>query len=58
MDAFEKLNHLELKNNQERELIHVTTYCCLHEKKFNPYYALIASKFCAMDRKFMVILLF
>lgn len=54
MDAFEKLNHLELRNNQDREIIHVAAYCCLQEKKFNPYYALILSKFCTVDRKLMV----
>jgi len=54
IDAFEKLGRLGLKNNQEREIIHVNVYCCIHEKKFNPYYALITSRFCSLDRKYMV----
>lgn len=54
MDAFEKLNHLGLRNNQDREIMHVAVYCCLQEKQYNPYYGLIVSKFCEMDRKLMV----
>ncbi len=54
MDAFEKLNHLGLRNNQDREIMHVAAHCCLQEKKYNPYYGYIVSKFCAMDRKLMV----
>ena len=54
LDAFEKLMHLGLKNQLERELVHVTVYCCLHEKKYNPYYGLVLSKLCSEDRKYMV----
>ncbi|CAG7728563.1 unnamed protein product [Allacma fusca] len=58
LDAFEKLMHLGLKNQLEREIIHVIVYCCLHEKKYNPYYALILSRLCATDRRFMLTLQF
>jgi hypothetical protein len=54
LDAFEKLVHLGLKNQLEREIIHVIVYCCLQEKKFNPYYAYLSSKFCQLDRRFLV----
>lgn len=54
MDAFEKLLRLGLKNQQEREIIHVLLHCCLQEKQFNPYYGVLAQKFCEYDRKFQM----
>nr|CAD7425794.1 unnamed protein product [Timema monikensis] len=54
LDAFEKLLHLGLKNQQEREIIHVLMHCCLQEKQFNPYYGVLAQKLCDYDRKFQV----
>lgn len=51
LDAFEKLHHLGLKDQQAREVIYVIMDCCLQEKKFNPYYAVLAQKFCDYDRK-------
>ncbi|XP_067011614.2 nucleolar MIF4G domain-containing protein 1 [Anabrus simplex] len=56
LDAFEKLLHLGLKNQQEREIIHVILDCCLHEKEFNPYYGHLTQKFCDFDRKYQMIL--
>ncbi|XP_025829222.1 nucleolar MIF4G domain-containing protein 1 homolog [Agrilus planipennis] len=56
LDAFEKLLHLGLKNQQEREIIHVIVHCCLQEKSFNPYYAHLAQKFCDYDRRFQMII--
>lgn len=54
LDAFEKLHHLGLKNQQEREVIYVILDCCLQEKIFNPYYAVLAQKFCDYDRKYQM----
>nr|CAD7198380.1 unnamed protein product [Timema douglasi] len=54
LDAFEKLLHLGLKNQQEREIVHVLMHCCLQEKQFNPYYGVLAQKLCDYDRKFQV----
>ncbi|XP_039943047.1 nucleolar MIF4G domain-containing protein 1 [Hirundo rustica] len=54
MDAFEKLLKLGLKDQQEREIVHVILYCCLQEKTFNPFYAFLASKFCGYERRFQV----
>lgn len=54
LDAFEKLLRLSLKNQQEREIIHVILHCCLQEKNYNPYYATLAQKFCEHDRKYQV----
>lgn len=54
LDAFEKLHHLGLKDRQEREIIYVILNCCLQEKKFNPYYAVLLQKFCESERKYQV----
>ncbi|KAJ8931819.1 hypothetical protein NQ314_015215 [Rhamnusium bicolor] len=54
LDAFEKLLRLSLKNQQEREIINVILHCCLQEKAYNPYYAVLAQKFCEFDRKYQM----
>ncbi|XP_009869959.1 PREDICTED: nucleolar MIF4G domain-containing protein 1, partial [Apaloderma vittatum] len=54
LDAFEKLLKLGLKNQQEREIVHVTLYCCLQEKTYNPFYAYLAGKFCECERRFQM----
>ncbi|XP_011313367.1 nucleolar MIF4G domain-containing protein 1 isoform X2 [Fopius arisanus] len=51
MDAFEKIQHLGLKDQQAREIIYILVDCCLQEKMFNPYYAVLAQKFCDFDRR-------
>ncbi|RLW11540.1 hypothetical protein DV515_00001345 [Chloebia gouldiae] len=45
---------LGLKDQQEREIVHVILYCCLQEKTFNPFYAFLANKFCGYERRFQV----
>ncbi|KAL0107545.1 hypothetical protein PUN28_014692 [Cardiocondyla obscurior] len=54
LDAFEKIHHLNLKNQQQREIIYVIINCCIQEKKFNPYYAVLAQKLCDSDRKYQL----
>ncbi|XP_006871363.1 PREDICTED: nucleolar MIF4G domain-containing protein 1 [Chrysochloris asiatica] len=54
LDAFEKLLKLGLKDQQEREIVHVLMDCCLQEKTYNPFYALLASKFCDYERRFQM----
>ncbi|XP_045913797.1 nucleolar MIF4G domain-containing protein 1 [Micropterus dolomieu] len=54
MDAFEKLLRMGLKDKQEREIVHVLMDCCLQEKTFNAYYAVLGEKFCAQDRRFQM----
>lgn len=54
LDAFEKLLHLSLRGQQDREIVHVLMHCCLQEKTYNPYYAVLAQKFCEYDRKYQV----
>ncbi|XP_069047088.1 nucleolar MIF4G domain-containing protein 1 isoform X2 [Lepisosteus oculatus] len=55
LDAFEKLLRLGLKDQQEREIVHVLMDCCLQEKTFNAFYAVLGEKFCAYDRRFQAI---
>ncbi|XP_034885691.1 nucleolar MIF4G domain-containing protein 1 [Mirounga leonina] len=54
LDAFEKLLKLGLKDQQEREIVHVLVDCCLQEKTFNPFYAFLAGKFCEHHRRFQM----
>ncbi|XP_063063155.1 nucleolar MIF4G domain-containing protein 1 [Engraulis encrasicolus] len=54
LDAFEKLLRLGLKDQQEREIVHVLVDCCLQEKAFNAFYAVLADKFCSHDRRFQM----
>ncbi|KAJ8419137.1 hypothetical protein AAFF_G00006360 [Aldrovandia affinis] len=54
LDAFEKLLRLGLKDQQEREIVHVLLDCCLQEKTFNAFYAVLGGKFCSYDRRFQM----
>lgn len=54
LEASDRLLRLNLKPQQEREILHVTIDCCLHEKNFNPYYAHIVQKFCHLHRRFQI----
>ncbi|XP_016016460.2 nucleolar MIF4G domain-containing protein 1 isoform X2 [Rousettus aegyptiacus] len=51
LDAFEKLLKLGLKDQQEREIVHVLVDCCLQEKTYNPFYAFLAGRLCDSDRR-------
>uniref|UniRef100_A0A8D1VGZ1 Nucleolar MIF4G domain-containing protein 1 n=1 Tax=Sus scrofa TaxID=9823 RepID=A0A8D1VGZ1_PIG len=54
LDAFEKLLKLGLKDQQEREIVHVLVDCCLQEKAYNPFYAFLAGKLCGHERRFQM----
>ncbi|XP_053527880.1 nucleolar MIF4G domain-containing protein 1 isoform X2 [Artibeus jamaicensis] len=54
LDAFEKLLKLGLKDQQEREVVHVLVDCCLQEKSYNPFYAFLAGKLCGYERRFQM----
>ena len=54
LEANERLLRLNLKSQQEREIIHVAIDCCLHEKSFNPYYVHVVQKFCHLHRRFQI----
>ncbi|KAJ3611851.1 hypothetical protein NHX12_021864 [Muraenolepis orangiensis] len=54
LDAYERLLRMGLKDQQEREIVHVLMDCCLQEKTFNPFYAVLGEKFCSHDRRFQM----
>ncbi|XP_062377551.1 nucleolar MIF4G domain-containing protein 1 [Sardina pilchardus] len=54
LDAFEKLLRLGLKDQQERDIVHVLMDCCLQEKTFNGFYAVLGDKLCSHDRRFQM----
>lgn len=45
---------LGLKDQQEREIVHVLVDCCLQEKTYNPFYAFLAGRLCDYERRFQV----
>ncbi|KAJ1655449.1 suppressor of glycerol defect, partial [Dispira simplex] len=54
VDCFERLTKLRLKEVQEREIARVLVQCCGSERIFNPYYSVIAERFCSYDHRFRV----
>ncbi|KAJ3132648.1 suppressor of glycerol defect, partial [Irineochytrium annulatum] len=46
VDAHDRLLRLRLKDKQEREIPRVLLHCAGAEKTYNPFYALVASRFC------------
>ena len=50
IDAHEKLLRLGLKGDKERDIIRVTMECCLQEKTWNKYYALLIARLVAGDK--------
>lgn len=55
LDAFEKIVSAV---KDERSIVAVVIHCCLSEKEHNPYYSVIAQKFCEHNRKFLLALQF
>lgn len=52
LDAFEKLHQLAIRDH--KVIVTVLVHCCLSESVFNPYYAVLAQKFCDFDRKYQL----
>jgi nucleolar MIF4G domain-containing protein 1 len=52
LDAFEKLSKLGLKDQQEREIVHVLVHCCLQEQSYNVFYAHLAMRLCSTNHNF------
>ena len=51
-DAFERLQRLELKGKQDREVVRVIVECCAQEKSYNAFYSELASMLCAHNRQY------
>lgn len=58
MDAFERINRIELKGKEDREIARVVTECCGQEDKYNPFYAELALLFCEHNRQFKTTFMF
>lgn len=58
VDATEKLLRLNLKGQQEREIVRIVVECCLHENAWNPYYALVLKRLCQLAKGHRVTLQF
>uniref|UniRef100_A0A7I4D9X4 MI domain-containing protein n=1 Tax=Physcomitrium patens TaxID=3218 RepID=A0A7I4D9X4_PHYPA len=50
VDAFEKILRLKLPGKQDREVVRVIVECCMQERAYNPYYALIVTRLCNHDK--------
>ena len=51
-DAFERLQRLELKGKQDREVVRVIVECCAQEKSYNAFYSELAAMLCAHNRQY------
>ncbi|KAJ3209991.1 suppressor of glycerol defect [Dinochytrium kinnereticum] len=54
VDAFERLQRLNLKDKQEREIIRVLLHCMADENSYNPFYAWVASRFCKASHGYKI----
>lgn len=57
-EAFASLLSLRLAGKQEREIILVLLHCAASERRFNPFYLILAGKLAAHARSFMMTLQF
>eukprot|EP01041_Mallomonas_annulata_P004653 gene4653-9232_t len=57
-DAFERLQRLQLKGKQDREIVRVVVECCGQERSYNAFYAELLSLFCNHNRQFKVTIQF
>jgi nucleolar MIF4G domain-containing protein 1 len=47
LDAAERLLRLPLRATAERDIPRIILHCCLQERAWNPYYALVTSRIAA-----------
>lgn len=52
LDAFERVLHLAIKD--QRVVVSVILHCCMSERQFNPYYAILGQHFINHDRKYFL----
>jgi nucleolar MIF4G domain-containing protein 1 len=51
-DAFERLQRMELKGKQDREVVRVISECCAQEKSYNAFYSELAAMLCGYNRQY------
>ncbi|KAJ3097562.1 suppressor of glycerol defect [Phlyctochytrium planicorne] len=54
IDAYERIQRLNLKDKQEREIVRVLLFCMSDQASYNPFYAWVASRFCQVSHGFKV----
>ena len=52
VEAFQRLVALNLKDIQNREIVHVLMKCCGSSRRYNPYFAHLSQRLCEHDHKF------
>uniref|UniRef100_A0A0N4ZN64 MI domain-containing protein n=1 Tax=Parastrongyloides trichosuri TaxID=131310 RepID=A0A0N4ZN64_PARTI len=52
LDVFQRIMSLNLKETQERDIIHVLIICCTLERNYNPFYSSIIDQFCSFNNRF------
>jgi hypothetical protein len=53
-DAVEKLLKMKLKDKQDREIAREIVLCAAQERVHNPYYELVAARFCNLNHGFKI----
>ncbi|KAG8793868.1 suppressor of glycerol defect, partial [Serendipita sp. 399] len=53
-DACERLSHLKLNEQQQREIFRVLLHCCGNERVYNPYYSLVGQKLCEQSYSYRI----
>ena len=57
-DAFERLQRLNLKGKQDRDIVRVIVECCGQERTYNAFYSELLSLFCQQNRQFKITIQF
>jgi len=52
IQAFDQLIKLNLNDAGERETVRVIMRCCIHSKRYNPYFALLGSRLCSFQPRY------
>lgn len=52
IDAFERLQKLNLPGKSDREIVRVVLECCAQEQSYNAFYSQLISQFCKFNRQF------
>lgn len=54
VDAFQRIVALKLTSKQERDIAAVVLHCCVQEKVYNPFYALVAQRFISFRHNHLI----
>ena len=54
LDAFEKIQKMDLRGKTDREIVYVLCECCYCEREYNAYYGMLAVKLCESKKAYKV----